>query len=207
MVCRTVGSTEIKIRVKYLGEESGYKQLFREVGRGQARARLFVRYENGEWYFASKDFKADCIVPTNVTLQVMNRDGKVIFEEKNGNVEPEFEFTSVMAKKKASEIAEKYGLATYETWRKSLILDMKACEYKGYTDNWLYYETNKLRGITIDRFEYLGEKFVIEKRTMKHKICGRMWVEYLIINTSRQYIEAICGYDYSEKVELKVANQ
>ncbi len=207
MVYRIVGSTEIKIRVKYLGEESGYKQLFREVGRGQARARLFVRYKNAEWYFATKNYEADILVPENVTLQVMNREGKVLFEEKNGNVEPEFEFTSVMAKHKAEEIAEQYNLVSSDTWKESLCLDMKAHNYNGYTDNWLFFETSKLRGITIDRFEYLGEKFVVEKRTMKHKICGRMWVEYLIINTSRQYTEAICGYDYSEKVELKATNQ
>lgn len=133
----------------------------------------------------SQGYEADCPIREGITMRVIDYKGQACFEETlekdtwNGGTSAEKKgpFYDEVLKAHARDAEDHYRLKTYEQWKEWLCSYQEQYGYKGYYDNWLYWEVQTVVEKEIERYELFDGPAYLYKQTMKHKICGKKWVE------------------------------
>jgi hypothetical protein len=106
-------------------------------------------------------------------------DKRVLFCESNGDLGA-FQSIGDKAKEFARDYAARLALTPYEQWR-DWLLTGKPVSYE--KDNWLYADTETESISPIADYQHLGITFRLENLLMRHKITGKTWRHYQIVNT------------------------
>lgn len=207
------GSNKV-INVHYMSTQSA-EDLFVSVDNPR---RVYVRQPANVdnlvfWHTSSKwqgGYEADCPIRADITMRVVDKVNKVLFEETlkpddwNGGTSAEKKgpFSYEAIKALAAAFEKTHGLKPYEAWRDFVLQDKEVFNNTDYNDNWMYWHVEKLEQKILDKAEVLGQKccFVAEK--MRHKISGREWTSYELMDEKRECTLALCGYEF-QNVLLK----
>jgi len=200
------------IKVKYMGNQ-GAEDLFKNGETGRVYVRLPLDLKNGvvRWTSGSKwsgGYEADCYLKHDVTVQVVNREGTVLFEEICQTDEwysgtcarkvGKFSYEIVDdIKKRQTELLH---LQSYDEWKKWLLEDMDAHGYKGYRDNWLFCEAKEGEPEVIDRAVFYDVTVRIIKTEMTHRISKKKWFCIEIESSRDDGPCDICGYLFGDNM-------
>ena len=207
------------IRVRYKATQ-GAEDLYVSVDKPH---RVYARQEANVddivfWHSTSKwvgGYEADCPIREGIAFCVVDRDDKVLFEEVmrndtwNGGTSAvkKGPFYNEVLKALADEFEKEHGLVPYEVWRDALVADKEKHGYSGYRDNWMYWETERLEKKVLGETKILGEKCFYVEEHMKHKIYGREWMEYLLMDKDKELTLALCGYELDNVRSLVVGKK
>lgn len=163
------------------------------------------------WLTASKwsgGYEASCCMKEGLILRVVDKHGKVMFEEQIGN---EDGYSGTIADKKApmksewvnetvKAMMERFSIVPYEKWKAKLMEQAAAFHFKGYYENWCFWETTDKKEEKIEKvFSPYGVPFWVVATTTEHKVCPLEWLEYDLKSEDCLTNEAIIGYQFVEK--------
>lgn len=157
------------------------------------------------WYTTRKwtgGYEADCPIREGVTMRVVDKFGEMLFEEKlekdDGNggtsAKKNGEFKREAIRRICNDVMTTNNLSDYEEWKKWLCSDMKSFGYEGYSDNWMYWDTEDVESRIAEKVNVLGLKLKIMVTKARHKISGKEWVSYEIWDKEEEECEGVCGY-------------
>ncbi len=223
-------SKEYSIRL-FADENDSYNELYVTTGRG--KKKYFVRDTfSGGWYTVCDPLgycERDCFVPKSVLFHICDKNGNRLFDSSNADNSSSYPCLRVLAKKKWCEVAKKYtssptqdneaeflayafsgnSVNRLDNWLLSF-MDPDLCEDRTdlLPENWIYCRVEELSCETLDSFDYLGEKYLIEKVTYRHTVCGVEWVEYLSagIQMATDFDSSKVGPMYSERDAKRIVN-
>lgn len=168
------------------------------------------------WTTTSKwtgGYEADCPIKAGITMQVVDKDGNVLFEEDlredewNGRTSAEKKgpFYREAVRDLSAKLRDEINLRgaeqrvrSYEEWKKWLVSVKNECGYKDYVDNWLHYEVEEMNSVVINTPVILGHKHKVFEITYKHKVCGKEWKEIRVSDLDQLPYGEICGYIFEE---------
>lgn len=223
-------SKEYSIRL-LVHENDSYNELY--VTTGREKKKYFVRDTfSGGWYTVCDPLgycERDCFVPKSVLFHICDKKGNRLFDSSNADNSSSYPCLRVLAKKKWCEVAKKYtssptqdneaeflayafsgnSVNRLDNWLLSF-MDPDLCEDRTdlLPENWIYCRVEELRRETLDSFDYLGDKYLIEKATYRHTICGVEWVEYLSagIQMATDFDSSKVGPMYSERDAKRIVS-
>ena len=194
--------------VIFMGDQQG---LCEDLYRDKETQRVYIRQECDDshvrWLTAIRwtgGYEADCHMKSGLVIRVTDKTGNVLFEERVTEQEGSdgtwaakigpfsWEATTAVSK----EYAEKYGLSTYEEWKAWLMPDAERCGFKGYSENWLFAMSERGPVKEIAKVSFLGVAAVVTAQETRHKICGKSWLCYEVMNASLDTTFSICGYEF-----------
>lgn len=149
-------------------------------------------------------YEADCPIREGITMRVVDKAGNVLFEELlekddwNGgtNAKKVGKFSYEAVNDLERLWADKLNLCSHEEWRSYALCGMADCGYKGYSDNWLYCETEERGTEILDRVKVLGNEVHVLKEKVIHKISGKTWECVSIYTKDHCACMGICGYTF-----------
>lgn len=174
---------------------------------------VYIRQDCDEthvrWLTASKwtgGYEADCHMKEGLLLRAVKKDGSILFEE---YLTQDSEGTGTWAQKKGpfsweaiSALAGRYtrelNLRPYEDWKEWLMADARSSGFAGCWENWLYAMNEYAEPKKITQLDYLGKTAYAIIQEGKHKVCGKKWHCYEIMNADLDICLAICGYKFEE---------
>lgn len=193
------------LTVVFIGTK-GPEDLFKNV----KTKRVYVRMTSNSkdlvfWRTVSKwsgGYEADCSIKAGITMRVVDKNNKIIFEETlkeddwNGgtSAKKSGKFFSEYLKEAEQKWAEDLHLHSYEEWKQYMCADMAAHGYKWYVDNWLYAEAKCNNKEVLGSIDILGNTHQIIKEDFTHKISGKEWSCVSIAED-----EAICGFIFTKE--------
>jgi len=74
--------------------------------------------------------------------------------------------------------------------------DAERCGFKGYSENWLFAMSERGPVKEIAKVSFLGVAAVVTAQETRHKICGKSWLCYEVMNASLDTTFSICGYEF-----------
>ena len=151
-------------------------------------------------------YEASCPLREGITMQVVDERRKVIFRETlqkdewNGGTSAKKEglFSDELMDEIARKVEEKYGLKTYEQWKKWLNVFSTKYEYCGYSDNWLFCMNNEQNSECLGSHDYFGKPIYLYKTKCVHKVCGAKWEVFEIRYSGEDLCLALCGFRFEE---------
>jgi len=195
--------------VRFMAEESGKCE---DLYWYSERKKVFIRQKCDEdhvrWLTANKwqgGYEADCPMRAGLTMRVTDRSGKVLFEEK---ITEKDGYSYTVAKKEgpfsweairamADEMFRQYGLRTYEEWKRWLLVD-KPGDSKVYPENWLFAMAEYGPYKKLARLNFLGVTAYATAQETKHKVSGKTWTCYEIMDAKLETTLSLCGYKFEE---------
>lgn len=156
------------------------------------------------WLTSSKwqgGYEADCPIKEGMVMRVVDKSGKVLYEEKlekdewnsGTSAKKVGDFSYEAIKKIAESFAE--GRSSHREWRDLLLREKEKAGNADYDENWLYYYYDCVKETVLGTEYYLGQKVFKVKRDCKHSICGVEWSEYAVLTEDKLDCLAIAGYD------------
>ena len=160
----------------------------------------FDKWQGG--YEASAPIRAD------ITMRVVDKKDAVLFEETlksdytNGDTiaEKKGPFSYEAIKELAADFEKAHGLKSYTDWRAFVLRDKDAFNNTDYNDNWLYWHVETLEQKILGKAEFLGQKCCFVEEKMKHKISGKEWTSYELMDDKKEITLALCGYEFDDSL-------
>lgn len=170
--------------------------------------KMYIRQPVDEskvhWLTSSKwtgGYEAESHIRDGITMQVVDKCGKILFEETLEQDEWNFGTSALKIGDFANEAIEKTakefgkGLKNYEEWKNWLLSDKKLYDSIDSNDTWLYYLNEHHTKIVGEKY-FLGKKALLAEEHCKHKVSNKEWVEYLVISEDKCYTLDIAGYAF-----------
>lgn len=205
-------------------ENDNYDELYITAGREK---KYFVRdTHSGGWYTVCDPLgycERNSYVSKSVLFHVCDKNGKRLFDSSNADISSaSYPCLRVLAKEKWNEVAKKYTEAptqnneleflayafggnsvnSLDNWLLSFQdPDLYGDEANLLPENWIYFREKELNRETLDTFEYLGEKYLIEKVSYQHTVCNVKWTEYYSagIQMTTEFDNSKIGTMYSKR--------
>lgn len=199
------------IAVAFVGDQRGLcEDLYYCKETGRVYIRQACSNSHVRWFTASKwtgGYEADCHMKSGLIIQVVDKSGHVLFEERVTEAEGvggtwaqkngPFSWDATAAF--AEEYVKKFGLSTYEEWKEWLMADAKPCGFEGYSDNWLFALSERGAPKKIAKLNFLGVTAYATVQEEKHKTSGKSWLCYEIMDASLDSALAVCGYKFQSE--------
>jgi len=198
--------------VRYIGTHN-CEDLYRCIDNGRVYIRQTLNTSNPvglvRWLTTSKwsgGYEANCPIKCGITMRVIDRKRNVLFEETVENIDGVF--AGKAAVKKGNSMSEEIAnhanrlkkelglnLLSYEAWKKTMMDDAKHHGFTGYSDNWLYPESDYMEKSIIQTFEMLGVPAALSCQRARHRISKRMYLCYEIIDLKDNLTFDLLGYE------------
>lgn len=193
---------EKEITVRYFGSQSA-EDLYRCVESGAVFARQPCDDKCVRWLTTSKwrgGYEASCPLREGVIIHVVDNAGNLLFcetvKKADGYMDTVAEkagpFSYEAIEALATDIAQRFNLASYYDWENWLLKDAEAAGYDGYYDNWLY-DAEYEAPVKIAKMDFLGASVYVISQRAKHRKCGKIWTDYEIRTVDLSTCVAICG--------------
>lgn len=178
------------INVVFIREYSGYcRQIFKDLNSNKYYCR--IEKETVWRSVAPPDFEPDC--PVNANFNICDLQGNIIT---NDSLYP---FMDKFIKIECQDIID--NNQKHESWRQYVLKDKETYGYRGYDDNWVYYETNKIETKEIRTLNYLGKKIVICEESYEHIISKKRWTSF--VARFEGSVMALLGYSFEKDIYPK----
>lgn len=206
------------INVRFLGSQDA-EDLYVSV---DSPRKVYVRHPANVdgvvfWLTSNKwqgGYEASAPIRADITMRVVDKKDKVLFEE---TLKPDFTNGDTSAEKKgpfsyeaikelAANFEKEHGLKPHEAWRDFVLQDKEAFNNKDYNDNWLYWHVESLGKKVLGDAEVLGQKFYFVEEKMKHKISGKEWTSYDLMDEKKEITIALCGYEFDNVLTAERGN-
>lgn len=204
------------IKVRFLATQ-GAEDLFVTVDKPR---RVYARQLSNVgdivyWCSTTKwkgGYEADCPIGPGVAFSVVDKDDRVIFEEimeydawnSGTRAIKKGPFYSEALKTLSAEFEKEHDLKPYKAWRDVMVADKDKYGYSGYRDNWMYCEAESVDKRILDEANVFGQKCFYIEEHMRHKISGREWMEYSLVDEKEETVLALCGYEVDNVQPLMI---
>ena len=197
------------ITVKWICNQSA-EDVYRSVEKPH---RVYVRqpsncddlvfgYTTNKW---RGGYEASCPIKAGITMRVVDDNGNCLFEEPlieypwsvGMSAKKVGDFSYEAIRKLEKSFREALNLSEYGRWRDWILSLKEQYGYKGYNDNWMYWETKTIEREKLNAtYEYLGKKCHLVREKEKHKICGCEWESFTLVDEKDIECIALCGYRF-----------
>lgn len=193
--------------LKYKGtQRSTGEDLFETVTERRKGHRVYIRQECSDkdfvlWLTATKweqGYEASSPLRGNVLVKVVDKHGKVIFEEHNGEREDGRIFPGLKLYPMSWEyiadieraMMSKFGLKSFDEWKKWLLEKKDTVSYQGDDDSWLYSQimtVSSSPAVIFEFYLYGMSKLKVVKEAIVHKIAATAFEEFQIDAIDDEY--------------------
>ena len=154
-------------------------------------------YSTTRW---SQGYEADCPLKAGITMQVVTQKGVPLFAE---TLEADANDVGTYARKVGEfyrdtvhRLADRLaaGLTPYYEWKAWLMTDKEKSGNTDYYDTWLYSLSEVLKTKMIGRRSILGRSVYLAEVRCRHKVSGKKWSEFVVLDNDKETYLAIAGY-------------
>ncbi len=195
------------IKVRFMAIQNA-EELYRSV---ECPSRVYVRQPCNRkdrvlWLTSTKwqgGYEADCTLRAGITMQVVDKNGLLLFEETveedprscDSSAQKNKPFSYEQYRSACQTYAEKHNLRSHNEWRSWLLDERQAVRASESDDNWLYFETTEIQRKIIALIVIMGVPYNFVATEMKHKLCNKTWTIVELQDANRDSM-GICGYTF-----------
>ncbi|MDF2881267.1 MAG: hypothetical protein K0R54_1824 [Clostridiaceae bacterium] len=155
--------------------------------------------KSGEWYtvYPSRGYwENSSLVKEEIEFAIVNKKGNVIYFDDS----KDYVSVDKKIKEMEEEFRKKYNFVDYYEWKKFLTNTSEFKEYKGYSDNYLFCNSEIVKGTEekLESFNYLDNTYILKKELYVHKLCNKKYAEYFIYSPQTEVTITI-GYELIEQ--------
>lgn len=203
--------TSNRLTVKFIGQQSA-EDLYRCKETGKVYVRQPCDDVCVRWLTTSKwrgGYEADCHIREGMEMAIVDGAGNVLYVEPVSTVDgycwtvaPKMApFSYEAIRKMEFDIRAELGLQTYDSWKAFAMEGKEESGYTDYWENWLYWEVEYEKSQRLKMLSYLGQTAWLTSRQATHKITGKTWTCYEIVDKSGLDCLGICGYQFDRDEE------
>lgn len=166
-------------------------------GIGRDKGKWYNKSMSGAWFYtypAHGYYENSHLVREPTVFRIFGKDDNIPYAIESNMMGAKFHNPYIFRDDVLNAIQEKYlkkkTSIDYDKWVKEMTNCKEYEKYRGYKDNFLYCESERLESIKVDTFRWAGGIHDILCIKSRHKLSGLEYWEYVAI------IRPASGYDY-----------